>query len=126
MALIICPECGKQISNKAKACVHCGNPLSALSGNLILCGKPAFNKPIYYFYDANGNLFDSVLGGEKKYYQIDKPITLILGHKRGSFAGSAVKDSQPVHIDPNKVTCYEASVFSRFLACEYRLTPVEM
>ena len=126
MALIICPECGKQISNKAKACVHCGNPLSALSGNLILCGKSAFNNPTYYFYDANGNLFDSVLGGEKKYYQIDKPITLIVGHKRGSFAGSAIKDSQPVHIDPNKVTCYEASVYSRFFSCEYRLTPVEV
>ena len=73
MALIICPECGKQISNKAKACVHCGNPLSALSGNLILCGKPAFNKPIYYFYDANGNLFDSVLAGEKSITRLINP-----------------------------------------------------
>ena len=27
MALIRCPECGKQISSKAKACPHCGYPL---------------------------------------------------------------------------------------------------
>ena len=27
MALIKCPECGKEISNKAPACVHCGYPL---------------------------------------------------------------------------------------------------
>ena len=27
MALIRCPECGKQISSKAKACPHCGFPL---------------------------------------------------------------------------------------------------
>lgn len=27
MALIKCPECGKEISNKAKACIHCGYPL---------------------------------------------------------------------------------------------------
>ena len=29
MALIKCPECGKEISNKAAACVHCGCPISA-------------------------------------------------------------------------------------------------
>ena len=27
MALIICPECGKTISDKAKFCVHCGYPI---------------------------------------------------------------------------------------------------
>ena len=28
MALIACPECGKEISNQAPACIHCGYPLS--------------------------------------------------------------------------------------------------
>lgn len=28
MALINCPECGKEISNKAPACIHCGLPLN--------------------------------------------------------------------------------------------------
>lgn len=27
MALIQCPECGKEVSDKAPACVHCGYPL---------------------------------------------------------------------------------------------------
>lgn len=27
MALISCPECGKQISDRAKACPHCGHPM---------------------------------------------------------------------------------------------------
>lgn len=27
MALIKCPECGKEISNKAKMCIHCGYPM---------------------------------------------------------------------------------------------------
>ena len=26
MALIICPECGREISDKAKVCIHCGYP----------------------------------------------------------------------------------------------------
>ena len=28
MALISCPECGKQISDKASSCPHCGNPMN--------------------------------------------------------------------------------------------------
>lgn len=30
MALIKCPECGKEISDKAEACIHCGCPASAV------------------------------------------------------------------------------------------------
>ena len=30
MALIDCPECGKQISDKAVSCPHCGNPISSV------------------------------------------------------------------------------------------------
>jgi hypothetical protein len=29
MALMNCPECGKQVSDRAAACPHCGNPLRA-------------------------------------------------------------------------------------------------
>ena len=31
MALIKCPECGKEISDKASACIHCGFPLATTS-----------------------------------------------------------------------------------------------
>ena len=34
MALIKCPECGKEISDKAKNCIFCGYPLSELSNFL--------------------------------------------------------------------------------------------
>lgn len=30
MALIVCPECGKQISDKASVCIHCGFPLASI------------------------------------------------------------------------------------------------
>ena len=30
MALIKCPECGKEISDKAAACINCGCPVSAM------------------------------------------------------------------------------------------------
>lgn len=31
MALIKCPECGGQVSDKAPACIHCGYPLSTIN-----------------------------------------------------------------------------------------------
>ena len=33
MALIYCPECGKQVSDKANACIHCGYPLEELKAH---------------------------------------------------------------------------------------------
>ena len=29
MALIVCPECGKEVSDRASVCVHCGYPLAS-------------------------------------------------------------------------------------------------
>ena len=31
MALIKCPECGKDISDKSPACIHCGYPLDLMA-----------------------------------------------------------------------------------------------
>lgn len=33
MALITCPECGKQVSTRASACPHCGYPVSTIMNN---------------------------------------------------------------------------------------------
>lgn len=33
MALIKCPECGKEISDKSLACIHCGYPLENIADN---------------------------------------------------------------------------------------------
>lgn len=35
MALIKCAECGKEISDKAKACIHCGCPIESKSQETI-------------------------------------------------------------------------------------------
>ena len=35
MALILCPECGKQFSDKAAACPSCGCPTSAIIGTAV-------------------------------------------------------------------------------------------
>lgn len=35
MSLIKCPECGKEVSDKATACPYCGNPRSQASKTLV-------------------------------------------------------------------------------------------
>ncbi len=32
MAIINCPECGKEVSSKASSCPNCGNPINMQSG----------------------------------------------------------------------------------------------
>lgn len=34
MALIICPECGKEVSDKSENCIHCGFPLKNTKCNI--------------------------------------------------------------------------------------------
>jgi hypothetical protein len=43
MAMIHCSECGKEISDQAKACVHCGCPLS-VTFKIIKCPKCGFER----------------------------------------------------------------------------------
>ena len=45
MALIKCPECGKDVSDKASACIHCGFPLSTTAQNTNTQQKPTILTP---------------------------------------------------------------------------------
>lgn len=40
MALILCPECERQISDKAKVCPHCGNPMGEQAAPLVPTARP--------------------------------------------------------------------------------------
>lgn len=46
MAIIQCPECGRNISDKAEDCIHCGFPLKqktdSLGGTLVIYGYTGF------------------------------------------------------------------------------------
>ena len=39
MAMVKCPECGNEISDKAAACVHCGCPIEKTTILCQECGK---------------------------------------------------------------------------------------
>ena len=40
MALIKCPECGKEVSDRASACIHCGFPLSEIQSSTAISNEP--------------------------------------------------------------------------------------
>lgn len=44
MAIINCPECGKEVSDKAKVCIHCGYPLEEMNSAKYKC---SINENIY-------------------------------------------------------------------------------
>ncbi len=47
MALIKCPECGKEISDKTSACINCGFPLSKTENTTIT--EETANKEVVYY-----------------------------------------------------------------------------
>ena len=51
MALMICPECGGQVSDKAHACPHCGYPIEEL-----MAKGPAI--PEVCLYEYKGQTYD--------------------------------------------------------------------
>ncbi len=63
MALIICPECGKQISDKAQRCIHCGfeltsNPINTTDNSLKYVDDNENNR---YLDETTMNKTDSTL-----------------------------------------------------------------
>lgn len=59
MSLVVCEECGKEISDQAKACIHCGKPMveeheevgtpcaaCKAEGNYVLLGPPVVTKEV--------------------------------------------------------------------------------
>lgn len=59
MALIKCPECGKEISDKSKQCIHCGYPLD--------------------FQNPEGELYDVIFEGFQTKKLSDKNSPKVIG-----------------------------------------------
>jgi len=80
MALIVCPECGQSVSDKAKSCIHCGFPLE--KENFIAkirfpsSGKGLFKQTIKISNADNDELLAEGTWNEIVEIKIDKPMKL--------------------------------------------------
>ena len=91
MALIKCPECGKEISDKAKTCINCGCPLEdvvtsgevriKMPNNIVEGLVGLFASRNASVIDTHGNTLWSGKHGENARFTIDEPtkITIQLG-----------------------------------------------
>ena len=74
MALIKCPECGIEVSDKAQACINCGCPLAGI--NPAGTVSVAMNGPgvvqMYIFNMENREILWSGRNGEVARFNVDK------------------------------------------------------
>ena len=81
MALILCPECGKEVSSRSKVCPNCGYPIAEETNDIIRIkieqtpdittrGREVKIK------DAYGNLLAKVRAGNVAEIQTDKEISI--------------------------------------------------
>ena len=74
MALIICPECKKQISNQANACVYCGYPIASKKQQKLYhirrsSAQKSDSKKFYQFLISNFHMSSDEANACTKYYR---------------------------------------------------------
>ena len=100
MALIKCPECGKEVSDKAQSCPNCGCPLSEMvaSGtirikmpnNIVEGWVGLFSSRSATVTDNKGRVLWKGQHGENASFTIDEPtqITINLGGWANEVSGT--------------------------------------
>ena len=62
MALINCPECGKEISDKVKSCPHCGYPMEYGDETTSVVTQPAESTPVNNTERKNKIINGTIIG----------------------------------------------------------------
>lgn len=87
MALIKCPECGKEISDKASACPNCGCPIAEMSAsgtvrikmpNNIVEGWVGLFSSRDASVSSNGRVLWKGHHGENAEFTIDEPTKIVI------------------------------------------------
>lgn len=81
MALIKCPECGKEVSSVAKNCPFCGFPVSKAQSNIVQISidrHPNVFGCLVPIKDAAGRLLVNANAGSVATIKTDKPIVIQL------------------------------------------------
>lgn len=78
MALILCPECGGKVSDKARACIHCGYPLEEVVPEQYCpyCGKPNSLESAFCGYCGRALVETASCTNEKAAASIGEPLDI--------------------------------------------------
>lgn len=99
MALIKCPECGKEVSNVAKLCPNCGYPISTnLANGIIQVKLGTFSSTQNASIIANGKVIWNGKTGQIAELKIEHSTRVQIKYHIGMFdgAGSCVGIIDPV------------------------------
>ena len=131
MALIKCPECGKEISDKADKCINCGYPLNLLEQNKRIAIKAekrtVFATPTLtiYLYDENGNYIAEILEGHTIYIDVMKSTVLYASFAKPSAHNFKIRStSNPVEVYPNRTTNLKIGFRNGFVSTNLTLSEV--
>ena len=98
MALIKCPECGAEVSDKAAACPRCAYPIQQAESQKIVemafdtVSGQVFNTKCFV-YDMNGNELASCRQGDTISFRCEKPMTVKI--KMSGCFGKPTADVEP-------------------------------
>lgn len=76
MALIKCPECGKEVSSTAESCIHCGFQLKEKPLEPVMVNVPSLNGFQRTFYVEYDGREVSGKSGSTVEFTIKKPTTI--------------------------------------------------
>lgn len=110
MAMIKCPECGHDVSDKAKACPHCGFAVADNRPNgyirvKLTCIRNRAQK--VSILSTKGFLWEGSTGQIAEFY-LDAPTDVCI--KYHSFSGN-LRTQCTTYIDPAKGKCYQVQIF---------------
>ena len=145
MALISCPECQKQISDRASVCIHCGCPikLEVVQGKLMIKASKhpresqvvghSFFTPIYgtavdiYLFTSGGKLLTSMKTGSVFSMDVSTPISIYASFykddKNCSFNNKT--KSNVVTVQPNTITRLQISFAQSLLTTQIIINQVD-
>lgn len=130
MAMIVCPECGKEISDKAKVCIHCGYPIEEfVPDGIVKIRVPVMESRSgptgkqNVSISAGNNVLWKGKSGEIAELHFDGPTNIVVKYHTDMMHYGGVCSGT---IDPQKSKRYHVSANLGILSTKLFLQPVDV
>lgn len=122
MALIKCPECGQEVSDKSATCIKCGFPLSSLKtdGTVRIKLEKGGMVQINVYEVSTGKVLASGRNGQILSFHVDKPTEIAVG----AWSIKNAKNSGTMVVEAGKK--YERVTVQGFMSVGWRLQEVDI
>lgn len=124
MAMIKCPECGREVSSRANACPYCGYPISRQASNGVVQVKLGMYQSTQgATISANGRTIWSGKTGQVAEFKLERPTEIQVHYQMGMFDGAG---SCRGIIDPQKSKKWQVVSRPGFITMRLTLQPVDI